>query len=158
MSFKAVERFERERSAAKIAEREAAAKLALRRAVRDVIPKDLRVPRRGKGRTAAGGLSRKEVAILRERALRYLNDEDGLTKLEAAVQHTALVILLEDGVLGTEPWRTPGPNGGFVSANARLRYLENAARLLDDLRRRSGKPEPEPRLLEGVITDAVETS
>lgn len=156
MTFSKLERWDKEREAARAAEREEAAKRALRREVRAVLPKGLRAPKRGKGRTPAGGLSRKEVAQLRVDAERYLDGEGGMEALESAVQHTALVILLIDGVLGTEPWRTAGPHGGFVAAGARLRYMETAARLLEDLRRRLGRPAlpaptPESKLLEGVI-------
>jgi hypothetical protein len=114
------------------------------------IPKYVKdLPRRPKGRPATGGLTRKEVKALRAKAAAYLDGEGGLRGLEEAVLHTAVVILLIDGVLGTEPWRAAhGPHGGIIAANARLRYLENATRILDDLRRRQGS---EPKLLEGVI-------
>lgn len=127
----------------------------LREAVKAVIPKRvLEVPRRKKGRTAVGGISRKEVKAIRAEADHFLDGDAGMDALQARVQHTALVILLIDGVLGTEPWRTHGggPHAGLIAANARLRYLENAARLLDDLRRSRGRSdEPDNKLLEGVI-------
>lgn len=152
MAFSKLKTYERKVAAAKLAAAELAARKDLRQAVKAVIPKNVLVPRRGRGRTAAGGVSRKEVAAMRAQAARYLDGEAGMQALEAAVQHTALVILLIDGVLGTEPWRAVGgPHGGLIAANARLRYLENAARLLDDLRRSRGRGDPETKLLEGVI-------
>jgi hypothetical protein len=153
MAYSKLEQFDRALAAEKAAKREAAAeaaaKIALKRAVRAAIPKALRVPRRSRGRPPVGGLTRKEVAALRRQAGGYLDGEAGLAGLEVAVQHTALVILLIDGVLGTEPWRASGPHGGIIAANARLRYLENATRILDDIRRRSGADRP--KLLDGVI-------
>lgn len=154
MSFKRLADFEKERAAEKRAEAEAEARRDLRRAVREVMPRDLKrkLPTRPRGRAPVGGLTRKEVKELRTQAARYLDGEGGLRGLEAAVQHTALVILLIDGVLGTEPWRaSSGPHGGIIAANARLRYLENAARLLDDLRRSRGERPAGDKLLEGVI-------
>ena len=140
----------RAEAAATAAETEA--RIKLKRAVKAVIPKRiLKPPERKKGRAPTGGVSRREVKELRQRAAAYLDGEGGLRQLEAAVQHTALVILLIDGVLGTEPWRAAGgAHGGLIAANARLRYLENAARLLDDLRR-SREGSAGPPLLEGVI-------
>ena len=127
-------------------------RLELKRAVKEILPARLvKPPERKKGRSPTGGVSKKEVAELRKRASSYLNGEGGMQEFEAAVQHTALVILLIDGVLGTEPWRAAHhAHGGLIAANARLRYLENAARLLDDLRR-SRKSGSGPALLEGVI-------
>lgn len=161
MAFKRLEEFERERAEAAAAKAKAAAdkldarrakeaKRALKEAVKGVLPKSLTAPKRKKGRTPDGGLSKREVRLLREQAKRFMTGTGGLAALEAEVQHTALTILLIDGVLGTEPWRaSAGPHGGIVAANARVRYLENAARLLADIRR--GKDEATPKLLEGVI-------
>lgn len=155
VSFKRLEEFEKQRAAerrAAAAERaEGEARRALKRAVKDVLPADLKKPKRPKGRPPVGGLTRKEVAMLRERAAKFLDGKDGLSAFAKEAHHTALVILLIDGVLGTEPWRAAGSgmHGGIISANARLRYLENAARLLEDLRRAMGGDEP--KLLEGVI-------
>ena len=153
MAFKKLERFEAETRAAEAAQREEKARLELKRVVREVIPKRaLERPKRSRGQTALGGLSRKEVKVLREKAARYLADlanGRGLSTLEDDVQHTALVILLIDGVMGTEPWRASGgPHGGIIAANARLRYLENATRILADLRQSRSAG---PKLLEGVI-------
>lgn len=163
MSFEKLRRYEAERKkereerAAMEAEREARRKL--REAVKSVIPKRvLKVPKRKAGRAAVGGVSRKEVTALRIRAEGFLDGDAGMDALQTEVQHTALVILLIDGVLGTEPWRTQGggPHGGLIAANARLRYLENAARLLDDLRRSRGRSdEPGNKLLEGVLDAEV---
>lgn len=149
-SYPKLERFEAKRREAEEAEREEAARLALKREVRAAIPKHvLERPRRPKGRPATGGLTRQEVKALKAQAREYLDGEGGLRALENAVAHTALVILLIDGVLGTEPWRAAhGPHGGIIAANARLRYLENATRILEDLRRSRGAG---PKLLEGVI-------
>lgn len=159
MSFVKLKRHEaalaKEREERAAAEAERQKRRELREAVKAVIPKRvLEVPRRKKGRTAVGGISRKEVKAIRERAAGFLDGDAGMDALQAEVQHTALVILLIDGVLGTEPWRTQhgGPHAGLIAANARLRYLENAARLLDDLRRSRGRSdEPSNKLLEGVI-------
>ena len=150
MAFKKLERFEAETRAAEAAQREEQARLELKKVVRESIPKHvMERPKRKRGRIAAGGLNRKEIAALKAKASRYLAGGDGMGTLEKDVQHTALVILLIDGVLGTEPWRASGgPHGGIIAANARLRYLENAQRILDDLRRRGGS---EPKLLEGVF-------
>lgn len=147
-----VKAMEEARVAAETTAAEKEARLALQRAVKAVLPKRLRVPTRPRGRTPSGGIGRREVASLRAKATRYLDGEAGMHELEADVQHTALVILLIDGVIGTEPWRAAhAPHGGLMAANARLRYLENAARLLDDLRRsREGQAEVKG-LLEGVL-------
>lgn len=156
MSFEKLKRFEKARVVAEGERAEAEKRRDLRRAVKQVIPKSVRVPKRPRGRTGVGGLSRKEVAQLRSLATAFLDGEAGMKKLEAQVQHTALVILLIDGVLGTEPWRAAtGPHGGLIAANARVRYLENATRILDDLRRRSGHDTP--KLLEGVIDAEIVT-
>jgi hypothetical protein len=150
MPFVHLKRFERERAEAEAARLEAEKRRELRRAVREVIPRSVRVPKRPRGRTPPGGVGKREVAELRVKAAKYLDGEGGLRALEAEVQHTALVILMIDGVLGTEPWRAAGgPHGGLIAANARLRYLENAARLLADLRQARGGAEP--KLLDGVI-------
>lgn len=161
MAFSKLERhvaaLERERAKQAAADAEKERRRELREAVKSFIPKKLLVPKRKRGRTAVGGVSKKEVKALRIRAQSFLDGDAGMDALQEEVQHTALVILLIDGVLGTEPWRTPsgGPNPGFIAANARLRYLENAARLLDDLRRSRGRSdEPGAALLEGVI-DAI---
>jgi hypothetical protein len=157
MAFRRLEDFEKQLKADRIADAENKARRDLRRVVREVLPKSLKKPNRPKGRSAVGGVSRREVASLRAKATRFLNGEAGLRDLEASVQHTALVILLIDGVLGTEPWRAAyGAHGGLIAANARLRYLENAARLLEDLRRSRGQTSPNDKLLEGVI-DAERT-
>lgn len=156
MSFSKLERFEKKVKAGQAEELETLKRRELRRAVKSVIPKSVRTPTRPKGRTAAGGLTRKEVAELRRRALLYLDGEAGVEALQLEVQRQAIVILLIDGVLGTEPWRASGgPHGGIIAANARLRYLENAGRLLEDLRRSRGDKAPNDRLLEGVIDAEV---
>lgn len=137
MAFKKLERFEAETRAAEDARREEQSRLELKKTVRGMIPKTLGRPKRPRGKVPQGGLNRKEIAALKAKASRYLAGGDGMSTLESDVQHTALVILLIDGVLGTEPWRASGgPHGGIIAANARLRYLENAQRILDDLRRR----------------------
>lgn len=143
--------------AAATAERtEREARLALKRTVKELIPKNARAPKRPKGRTAVGGFTRKEVMTLRAKAAKFLSGEGGLQAMEAEVQHTAVVIMLLDGVLGTEPWRAAnGPHGGIIAANARLRYLENAARILDDIRRSRGGESGGPKLLDGVIDAEV---
>lgn len=153
MKTPALDRFQAERATAETKAREAAARRTLRRTVREMIPKGLAAPQRRRGRTAVGGLSRKDVAALHVKAQRFLGGALGLQELEDEVRQTALVILLIDGVYGTEPWRVSalGGHGGIIAANARLRYLETAARLLDDLRRSRGSMEAEPKLLEGVI-------
>ena len=156
MSFAKLKRFEEDRAAAKIAAaraetiaRKSRAERELKKAVMGVLPKSLTAPTRPRGRTPPGGIGRGELLKLREKAASYLRPGASMTELEAEVQHTALVILLIDGLLGTEPWRNQGGMGGMVAANARVRYMENAARLLDDLRQhRAGV---EPALLAGVI-------
>ena len=118
---------------------EADARKALKRAVKDVLPASLTKPKRPKGRPAVGGVSRKEVAGLKVKAAKFLDGKDGLQVFIGEVQLTALTILLIDGLLGTEPWRAAGngPHGGIISANARVRYLENATRLLEDLKKKA---------------------
>lgn len=156
MAFSRLKKFEAERAAVHAAEAEDAKRRELRQAVRSVIPRSMRtVPKRGRGRTPAGGVSRREVEAMRERAIRYLDGTEGVRELETEVQRQAIVILLIDGVLGTEPWRaSQGPHGGLVAANARIRYLDNAMRILEDMRRRLGQTGEPQKLLEGVI-DAV---
>lgn len=146
-------------AAARAEEAEAEARRDLRRAVREVIPKTVRLPKRGKGRTPSGGVSKREAAEIVKRATAFLDGEVGLEALQVEVQRTAIVILLIDGVLGTEPWRAQGgPHGGIIAANARQRYLENAARLLDDLRRSRGQSsDPQNRLTEGVFEAEIIT-
>lgn len=154
MAFKRLEEFERQRKEAEAARAEVEAKRALRRAVRAALPAGVKagLPKRGKGRTALGGLSRKEVVRLRQRADAYMDGAQGLSLLEADVQRTVITILLIDGVMGTEPWRAAGgPHGALVSANARLRYLENAARVLEDMRRGRDAQGSGAKLLEGVL-------
>lgn len=148
-AFEAVKREER----AERAEREKARDF--KRAVREALPASVKVklPKRPRGRTAAGGISRREVAELRAMADRIMKADpaERLRLLTANVQRTTLVILLMDGLVGTEPWRVARtPHGGLMSANARARYLENAARVLDDIRQMSRGQEG-PRLLEGVV-------
>ncbi len=131
---------------------------ALRKAAKDlksVLPKP---PERPKGRTPNAGIGKREVLALREKAKRFLGGAGGLAALEAEVQHTALVILLIDGVLGTEPWRAQGgAHSGLMSANARFRYLENAARILADIRRAVGSQDEQAQLTEGVFDAAPDT-
>lgn|SRR5574341_25463 len=150
MAHSTLERYEARRNAevaaAAEAKAERAARKALRQAVKAVIPKKVLAPTRRRGRGPTGGVSPREVAFLRARAQQF-QAAGGLPALEAEVQHTALVILLIDGLLGTEPWRVPGHLGGTISASARFRYLENATRLLEDLRRSRG----DRPLLEGVF-------
>lgn len=156
MSFAALKAHEKKVAEARAQEAEDEKRRDLRRAVRDVIPRSVRVPKRGKGRSPNGGVSKKEVAALRARAEAFLDGEAGMNALQAEVQRTALVILLIDGVLGTEPWRASGgPHGGIIAANARLRYLENASRLLMDIRQRNGSGDSSTKLLEGVIDAEV---
>lgn len=157
MAFSKLAAHEKKVAEAKRAEAERIATLDLKRAVKAVIPKNALVPKRGRGRTAAGGLSRKEVAELRRRAAAYLDGEAGMEALATEVQRQAVVILLIDGIMGTEPWRAAGgPHAGLIAANARLRYLDNAGRLLDDLRRSRGQSsDPQKRLMEGVIDAEV---
>lgn len=162
MAFVKLQAFEKQLAADKRAEAKAAAETAarksLQRAVREVLPKGVKdklKPKRPRGRAPVGGVTRKEVKVLRAMANQYLAGAAGLTSLETEVKRTAIVILLIDGVLGTEPWRaSAGPHGGIIAANARLRYLENAIRILDDMRQSQGtRATP---LLEGVI-DAERT-
>lgn len=144
----------KERAEAAAAEAERVKRRELREAVKAVIPKRvLEVPKRRRGRVAKGGVTKKEVMAMRAEAAGFLDGDAGMDALQAKVQHTALVILLIDGVLGTEPWRAQGgAHSGLLAANARLRYLENAARLLDDLRRSRGRSdEPGNKMLEGVL-------
>lgn len=157
MSFSKLKRFEQRVAAAKQEEALATATKTLRQAVKDVIPKRLKTPKRPKGRTGVGGVSRREVKALRAEAVTQLADAAGLTGLEVEIQRNALVMLKLDGLMGTEPWRAAGSaHGALVSANARLRYVENAVRLLEDLRRSRGidASSSGTKLLEGVI-DAV---
>lgn len=158
MSFKRLAEFERHKREVEAAEREKRAKLELRKAVKDALPASLKVPKRGRGRAPSAGVSRKEVALLRGLAEQYMDGEVGRKAMEAAAQRTAIVMLLIDGLLGTEPWRAAGgPHGGLIAANARVRYMENAVRILEDMRRSAGAGAgPSDRLLEGVI-DAERT-
>lgn len=161
MSFSKLERFEAKVKKAREEELETLKRRELRRAVAGVIPKNLRTPKRPRGRTPAGGMSKKEVARLRAEAASQLEGGDaGLAALEVEVQRNILVILKIDGVLGTEPWRSQGgPHAGLIAANARLRYVENAIRVLEDMRRRGGQQsDPNKRLLEGVIDGEVVTA
>lgn len=152
MSFERLARHEKAIAVAKAAEAEAEKRRELRRVVKSVIPKSVRVPGRPKGRTPTGGLSKREVAELRARAVAFLDGEAGLEALQGEVQRTALVILLIDGVLGTEPWRASGgPHGGIIAANARVRYLDNAVRILEDLRRSRAGGATGPKMLEDII-------
>lgn len=156
MSFAKLKRHEERVAAAKQEQALAAATKTLRKAVKDVIPKRLKEPKRGRGRTALGGVSRREVRALEAEARTQLADDAGLRALEAEVQHKALVMLKIDGLYGTEPWRAAGgPHGPVVSANARVRYIEGAVRLLDDLRRSRGQTDASTKLLEGVIDAEV---
>lgn len=156
MSFAKLEAHEKKVAEAAAERAEAETRKALKRAVKAVIPKGALVPRRPQGRNPKGGLTRKQVEALRTEAASYLVGEAGLSALEAKVKHTALVILLIDGVLGTEPWRAAGgPHAGLIAANARLRYLENAVRILDDMRRSAGQSTPNDRLIEGVIDGEI---
>jgi hypothetical protein len=143
--------------AAKISERlDAAAKrrarFDLKKAVKEVMPAGVTI-KRERGRPTIGGFSRKEVDQLHRQASKYIDDKGGLIRLEGNVQHTALVIMLLDGMLGTEPWRT---SNAAVSAMARVRFMENAPRLLDDLRKARGASKM-PDLLEGVIDAELKT-
>lgn len=126
----------------------------LKQAVRDVLParlKQAEPPKRPVGAPAKGGITKKQVMELRAKARRFLAGAQGLAALEAEVQHTALVILLIDGVLGTEPWRASGSHSGLMSANARFRYLENAARIIQDIRRAVGAQDEQAQLTAGVF-------
>lgn len=156
MAFSKLERFEAKVKAAREQELADLKMRELRKTVKSVIPKSALAPKRRKGRTATGGLSKREVAEIKARATAYLDGEEGFEALKAEVQRTAIVILLIDGIMGTEPWRGSGsPYGAAIAPNARLRYLDTATRLLDDLSRSMGKSEtPTDRLLEGVIVDA----
>lgn len=157
MTFKNLERYEKQLAEAKAAEAEAEKRRELRRQVRAAIPKSIRVPKRGRGRTPSGGLSRKELLALHTKAAEFLQGATGLAAFEAEVKQTAIVICLIDGVLGTQPWRSAGgPHAGLIAANARLRYLENALRILEDMRRSQGGGASEPaKLLEGVLDAEV---
>lgn len=157
MSRRQLEEFEKQRAKEK-ADAAAEKKVEdqrrlLKQAVREVLPARLlnaETPKRGKGRAPLGGVGKREVLALRSKARGFLSGPAGLAALEAEVQHTALVILLIDGVLGTEPWRGMG-HGGVVAANARFRYLENAARILADIRRAAGSRDEQQQLTEGVF-------
>jgi hypothetical protein len=141
---------------ARAAEMEEARLRELRRAVKSVVPKNVLIaakPRK-RGRAPVGGISRKEVAAMRAEAVAQLGGgDDGLAALTQEIQTNTLVMLKINGLLGTQPWRaSEGPHGGAIPANARLRYVEDAIRILEDLRRSRGKGgEPEKRMLEGVI-------
>lgn len=150
MSKEKLLRFDAEQAAIEQERIEKEKQLELKRAVRAVIPKGLRnLPKRPRGRTASGGVSRREVRELTLMAADFLNGEEGLRRFEAKVQLTALVSVLIDGLLGTEPWRAAaGPHGPIVAANARIRYMENAIRILEDMRKRSGAGQ-------GKLTDGV---
>lgn len=162
MAFKKLERWEAEQKRKEEIAAATAAELAERKRiqalVRESMPKRLKPPKRGKGRSATSGFSKRELALLKSRAQMFLSGAPGLQALEQEVQQTALVILLIDGMLGTEPWRSAsaGPHAGIIPANARMRYLESASRLLEDLRSARGLgPKDEsslmPPLLEGVF-------
>lgn len=161
MKFPALERFEAEKAArdaeqqrldeeVALGKREKEAKRALRAAVSEELSKKVVIGRKPAGRAPIGGLSKKLLGELRAKAARYLdkNNPDGIRELETEIQHTALLSMLIDGQLGTEPWRSQGPHGGAVSAAARVRYLETATRLLTDLKNSRGDSQ---KLLAGVI-------
>lgn len=124
----------------------------LRRDVKAGLPKHLlRVPKRGRGRGATGGISRREAALLEVEATEYLTTgETGIAKLRAKIKLKAVQMLLIDGIMGTEPWRAgTGIHAPLIAANARLRYLDNAIRILNDIG--GGKVEPGKALTEGVF-------
>lgn len=145
---------------ARAAEAEADKRRELRKAVKDVLPRNVRIPKRGKGRTPSGGISKRELAAIRARAVQYLDGEGGLAALQAEIQLTAIVILLIDGVIGTEPWRVQGgPHAGIITANARMRYLDSASKLLEDMQRaRGSSSDPQARLTDGVFDAEIVTS
>jgi hypothetical protein len=158
MSFAKLEAFEKKVQAAREAALESDKVRALKKAVLGVIPKGIKKPKRPKGRTAVGGLSKREVAEIKARAVAYLDGDEGLEALQSEVQRTAIVILLIDGIMGTEPWRGSGsPYGAAIAPAARLRYLDAASRILDDLKRSRGRggDDETSNLLEGVVDAEV---
>src|SRR5574341_564566 len=83
----------------------------LRRVVKDSLPKGLVPPKRGRGRGAKAGISKKELRTIAAKADDFLNAEGGIRQYEAEVRRNALIIMMIDGLLGMEPWRLPGHNG-----------------------------------------------
>lgn len=159
MAFSKLEKFEAKVKARQQAELETLRLRELRATVKSVIPKAALAPKkRPRGRTPEGGVSRREMARLRAEAVRQLDGgAAGIAELEREIQINTLVILKLDGVLGTEPWRAAiGPHGAVLPANARLRYVDNAVRILADMRASRGETsDPQKRLMEGVIDAEV---
>lgn len=65
-----------------------------------------------------------------------------------------LTAVLIEGVYGTELWRTDGngqPGRTFAAGN-RMRFIENAAKLMNELRaNREGDTKITPDILKGVL-------
>jgi len=116
-----------------------------RKAGRAMTVQTLAHMKRGPGRVSAHGVSRREVRAMAEKAEYYLGSEEGIREFERDVKRTALMVMLIDGLLGTQPWRA----APALSAAARVRYMENAARFLEDLRAAYGSNSQ--KLLEDVI-------
>lgn len=157
-----LEEFEAATAASKEEKRIEAERARLKKAVREVLPQRLLKagpPERPRGRTPPGGVGKREVLAMRARAKRFLSGPAGLAELEEEVKMQALTILQIDGVLGTEPWRGHGGHSGIIAANARLRYLENASRILADIRRGVEGQDEQKQLTDGVFdAEVVEDS
>lgn len=154
MSKAALARFEAEVAARKVAEADIRTKQekkkALREAVKEVIPKSVLMPKRPRGKGPAAGIRRSEVAAFREESKEFLDGIDGFHKYERRVRETALTMILIDGLQGTEPWRSKGPHAGAIAANARVRYLDNALRVMEDMRASLKLEEGGNKLLKGA--------
>ena len=100
------------------------------------------------------GITPEEVKGLRKKARSYLKDPQ-FHKLRADVKENTLLVILMDGLLGTEPWRNAGagPHAAGLAQDARLRYVKLASALLEQLEKVA--PKEEKKLLEGVIDAEV---
>lgn len=134
MGFKKLEAHLAKQSAEKAVKDKLRKDKEFRVAVRKALPKKFGAAPRPRGRPAKNGVSPKEVKHLAEQVESYLSTEDGMERLEMDVKRTALLVMLIDGLLGTQPWRA----APMLAAASRVRFVENAIRLLEDLKQQSG--------------------
>lgn len=95
-------------------------------------------------------MSEAEVDQLRVNANAFREDK---SKLAIFIETEAIVMLQVDAKLGSEPWRLKGNAGSMISAQSRARFIEQAGRLLADIR---GNLPKKPDLLEGVLDGVVD--
>lgn len=112
----------------------------------------VRISKRRAGRPGKGGIGKRKTRELREAVDYYLSGDEGRESLRLKMKKNMLMIMEIDALYATEPWRCGGRNPEAMSANSRMRYLDNIDNVLRVIQ---GTDSPDRLLTEGVLDAEV---